>query len=123
MPLSQKALEQKDDNLRAINHLLYKAKKDGPVELKHQPPIQIVPSIYVTIYIEVGDPIEWHRKGYIIDINSNTFKPHAARYFIAEGKDTYTEVELSPKQFRDLIEYYKIKELDLFDMYNKKLKE
>jgi hypothetical protein len=122
MPLSQKAIEEKDNNLRAINHILYKVRK-GDASRTYQEAILVVPSIYITIYIEVGNPVEYFRKGYIIDVNSNTFKPIGARYFIAEGRDTYTEVELTKKQFRDLCQYYKLNELDFFDMYNKKMKE
>lgn len=124
MVLSQKALDDKDDNLRAINHILYRL-RDGELlnGRAHQPPIFVDLFLHLTFYIEAGEPIEWYRKGYTIDIDPKTFRAHGARYFTSDGKDTYTEVELSTKQFRDLVQYYKINEMDLLAMCQKKLKE
>lgn len=124
MVLSKKALNDKDDNLRAINHILYKL-RDGEMlnGRAYQPAISVDLFMHLTLYTEVSDPIEWHRKGYTIDVDTKTFKACGARYFTSDGKDTYTEVELSTKQFRDLVQYYKINEMDLLAMCQKKLKE
>lgn len=124
MPLSLQALNEKEANLRAINHLLYKVRKDRLRNGRaYQPLILTDPSLYLTLYIEAGDPVEYFRKGYVVEIDTKTFRAIGARYFVSEGKDTYTEVELSNKQCRDLYAYYKINELDLVDMFAKKLKE
>lgn len=124
MPLSPQAQKERDDNLSAINHILYRVKKGEIVSGRdYMPPITIEPFIYITIYIDVGDPIEYHRKGYVVDIDTSTFRAIGAKYFVCEGKDTYTEVYLSTKQFRDLVQYYKINEMDLLAMCQKKLKE
>lgn len=124
MPLSKKALEEKDSNLRAINHILYKLRNGELLNgRKFQPAINIESSMYITIFTDAEDPIEYNRRGYVIEIDTKTFRACGARYFLSEGKDTYTEVELSSRQYRDLVQYYKINEMDLLEMCKKKLKE
>lgn len=122
MPLSIKAEKNKDDYLNAINHLLYRAKRGESGMQEYKPSILSEANIYYTIYTHIGETFDWYKEGYVIDIDTKTMKAVGARYFIAEGKDTYTEVELSNKQFHDLVKYYKINELDLLDICCKKIK-
>jgi len=121
MPLSKKAFSEKEDNLNCIHHLLYREKKGEIIKKDFMAPVFVEPTVYLTIYTEIGeDPVNYKR-GYVIELDKRTNKAFSARYFISEGPDTYTEVALTSKQFKDIVEYYKINSMDIWYMLHKKV--
>lgn len=83
------------------------------VEIKAEVP-HIEPNIYLTIYTEVIDAT--HRSGFVVDYN-NHCKATSARYFSSKGPSTYRESELNSEELESLIQFYKINELNIEELF------
>jgi hypothetical protein len=120
MPLSKKAKIEKDDNLKEIRKILGQIKNGETSARKFKPPVLVEPTSYLTIYTEMGQS-SCYKRGYVIELDPRTHNATAARYFVSEGPDTYTEIDLTMREFCDLVDYYKINELDIWYMFHKKI--
>lgn len=80
------------------------------------------PMFYLEIPTWLGED-RYHRRGYIVHIDTADFNAVGARYFHEEGEGTYRELPLSKDQFKVLTKFTCLSEHDtFFDFYQLMMK-
>jgi len=71
--------------------------------------------------ININIPIENHgedkRFGYILDVDQKTYKIVSAKFYYADGENTYREVKLTDVECKNLLKYYEPYLPDIWGMF------
>lgn len=102
----------KNLNMQMIHQIL-QDRREGKETPDFQKPLAIEPVVHLPICITYTDAN--HRTGYMVNLNPHDLNtPTSARFFCADGVGTYREVELNDQEFKDLVEYYKLDNMDIW---------